>query len=894
MKQITRYFTQNEPKLRDGFHQPEGEIEKFFYHHTFVVLGEPGLGKTTSFKYAASQETDAKFVRVGEFLSATTLEYLKGKVLYLDGLDEHRSRANGKDVMDALIGRLKELDCPKVRISCRTAEWHGSKDLSALDAVSNDTPVVQLELKPLEQKDILKLNPEANDFVQGAYDNGLEEFLKNPQDYFLLYDFYREKNQWPHNRSELMEGSCKALLKEPNKNHYSAVDDWVTDRDLARASDYLASILILANVEGISSERTTANKMFPCIHEFEGDLLAMKAATGRHVFKSTGNKRIEPKHRKIAEYMAARCLAARVREGLSLRRVMALITGFDGGTSSDLRGVYAWLVTMLSGMADHVLVHDPYGAIIYGDSRAWTPNTKKSALTALQQLAKKDPWFRGQGWSRHELGGLSDPTLVEDFQQLLLEDSCKSHLLSTILDAIAGGSELPKIGDALLLFIRNTAKPEHLKDNAIDAFVTACPNRTADLVTLINDVHSEKIPDKDQYLRGSLLRHLYPNVIDPYRILSYLVKPSGGVFGWYHMFVLHTIFKITDKKGLRAIAQTLQEADRSFVQNDGYYGSNFISKLICRLIEELGEEATIGELSMWLSLGIDQYGHNRVSGDDVKVISTFLMEHDDIYIALFLDYFNKCWSDETNWNQIWRKFMNLVFHTSPPYKFPKLLIEQLNQKTTTNKTSALYELVCSIVMNEGPGLSSVTIEELEEISESRKTFKKIFEQTSKCDIKEWHQEDALQKKQILEERRTRQDRNIANLEPHKEAIEAGEDKTLGVLDHYARVWFCLFTDVNRDATPHERLIEEVGDDLANSLMQGFLKAMQRPVFNTLEDIAKTDANGRTYYRGYLLLAGMDLLAERNKVAVLSLPEDVLRIAIAYNMANHCCPVNFAV
>ena len=202
MVQITRYFTQSKPAVGDGKPRPEGEIEQFFRHHIFVVLGEPGLGKTTSFEYAAKQEKDAVFVRIGEFLSAPSIEFLKGKVLYLDGLDEHRSRANGMDIMDALVGRLKALDSPKARISCRTAEWHGGKDLSALSAVSNDTPVVQLDLARLKQEDFLKLVPNSSDFVEGAHNKGLDEFLNNPQDFLLLHEFYSEINRWPDNRSD--------------------------------------------------------------------------------------------------------------------------------------------------------------------------------------------------------------------------------------------------------------------------------------------------------------------------------------------------------------------------------------------------------------------------------------------------------------------------------------------------------------------------------------------------------------------------------------------------------------------------------------------------------------------------------------------------------------------
>ncbi len=885
MTQVTRYFTQIKPISRDASPQPMGEIGNFFDLHVFVVLGEPGLGKTTSFISAAQKETNAEFVRVGEFLSTPKLDHLQGKTLYLDGLDEHRSRANGVDVMDAITIRLKELDSPKVRISCRTAEWHGGKDLGALSAVSNGTPVVQLELQPLTQEGILTLIPNASDFVNGARENGLDEFLNNPQDFHLLHEFYCENNKWPGNRSELMEGACKALLKETNESHYKAMDDWVCDKDLIRASDYLGSILMLSNVAGISADRNNANKAFPCIHEFDGDLFSMKVATGRHVFKPAENNRIEPKHRKIAEYMAARYLATRVREGLPLRRVMALMTGIDGGTPPDLRGVYAWLVTMLSGMADHVLVHDPYGAVIYGDPYSWTPSTKKSALTALLIWAKKDPWFRGQDWSRSALGGLSDPALVSDFQQLLLEDEGESHLLSTILDAIAGGSKLPEMGDTLLDFIRNLNKPDYLKDEAIDAFVTACPDRRSELTALLDSVHAGDIPDKEQYLRGALLRHLYPNEIGPDHIFDYLVRPIDGFINRYYMFVHQTIFEKTDKDGLRVLAQSFQDhvKNNDSEQDDDYDFNRFISKFITHLIEELGEETTIDELSLWLSMGVGEHETSRFQGDEAKAVHAFLVNHDQIYIDLFLEFFNKRWSDEMDWYQIWWRFRAHTINAIPPHSFPRAILAHVNHEIATEKARALYDLVCNLIMNEDPGLASVSLEELWEITERYPELEGILERASICDIQEWRQKDAIRRKQQLEERETRQARNIENLANHKVDIEAGT--AASILEHYARVWFDRFSDIDHEATPKERLCNEVGDELAESIITGFTNALTKPYFHTLEDIAETDASSKVYYRGYLMLAAMDVVAETGKDAIFSLPDDILRIAVAYEMAN---------
>ena len=109
----------------------EGDFSEFLDARGIILLGEPGIGKTTAFYKAVSQEPNSIFLRIGEFLHAQDLSVYKDKTLYLDGLDEHRTRAAGVDVIDALVARLRWLGSPKYRISCRTYDWHGVSDLTS-------------------------------------------------------------------------------------------------------------------------------------------------------------------------------------------------------------------------------------------------------------------------------------------------------------------------------------------------------------------------------------------------------------------------------------------------------------------------------------------------------------------------------------------------------------------------------------------------------------------------------------------------------------------------------------------------------------------------------------------------------------------------------------------
>lgn len=540
MNTIIRMFRQTFPQS-DDTNRELSPLVKFLKHKVIVVLGAPGLGKTTIFKQYSESEKNASYVRVGEFLAAVNIDSYKDKILYLDGLDEQRSKSNGKGVMDALVSQLRRLNPPKVRLSCRTAEWHGNQDVKAVGELFSECDVYQLMLMPLSENQLTELLSEetSSEFISGAKERKLEELLTNPGDFILLNQFYKENHDWPRTRSELMEGACRALLKEVNIDHCETLTDKVNDVALFKSSEYLSAIMMLSGIDGLATSRLNVSKKFPAIHQLDDDLFSMKVAASHSLFTPIENGRVEPRHRKIAEYMTARYLARRVKEGLSLRRLMTLLTGFDGKTAPDLRGVYAWMVTLLAGSAEKILHHDPYGAIIYGDAYSWTPNTKKTALKLLKELSLKDPWFRQQDYSVKELGGLVDVSFADYLIELIQTDTCNSHLLSVVFDAISASDSisLSMLEIYLVEFIEDTHKPDRLRNGAIKALKTASKNPTPVLLKMLDKVNDGLITDPKQELRGTLLKYLYPSEIVPSQIMKYLVKPVSGYIGRYYMYM---------------------------------------------------------------------------------------------------------------------------------------------------------------------------------------------------------------------------------------------------------------------------------------------------------------------------------------------------------------------
>src|SRR5690606_29473959 len=95
----------------------------------------------------------------------------------------------------------------------------------------------------------------------------------------------------------------------------------------------LCAILLLADKTGIALDSEAAHTRFPLLDRFlPPDRNHAAAAIKTRLFIADGENRFVPKHRSIAEYLAARWLARRLdRRQLSLHRLLGLFTGGTGG-----------------------------------------------------------------------------------------------------------------------------------------------------------------------------------------------------------------------------------------------------------------------------------------------------------------------------------------------------------------------------------------------------------------------------------------------------------------------------------------------------------------------------------------------------------------------------------
>ncbi len=887
---VGRLFAQTYPNPSSSRSFEPQEINAFFKHTVLVIVGEPGLGKTTSFLQASNDEPNAVFIPIGEFLACSDPSQYKDKVLYLDGLDEQRSKHRGRGVMDVLAAQIKQANATKIRISCRTAEWHSEQDLKALEYLIPDGQVVQLALQPLTEKDWPKLIKDVviHDFIEGAIAHDLQVFLNNPGDFMLLYKFYNDMGKWPNTRAELMEGACRSLLKELNDEHNEALDEQLNDLTLQKTSEYLASIMMLSNIEGISTNRKAASKNFPSIHEFDGDLFCMRVASRRRLFLPKDNERFIPKHRKIAEYLTAKYLARRVREGLSLRRLMTLLSGFDGKTAPDLRGVYAWLVTLLAGSAEKIIHHDPYGAIIYGDTYSWTPHTKAVAIYELKQLSLIDPWFRQGDYSVKELGGLAEQSTVSTFIEYIVNDDGDSHFLSVLFGALESSTGItsPELEKVLIDYVENEKNPDHLREDALEAFCSIGLDRDEILLKTLKKIVEKEIKDEKQYLLGALLERLYPNVVTPEQITKYLVEPCSGFIGSYYMLLMYRLVEKTPSILLNDLAKsTIKWKKTSHISKSKF---DFINSLTLRLLSEFYDYENVESIYNWLMLNTGEYNRNTLRNSDKDKLRDILVSNDQKLFEVFIYHIHISNKNDKNANaySIMRSFDELTANSLSQ----QILIEEsykyVKSHNNEYKNKIIFEILCFTYFKLGLSKFSFTLEDIENLSLKYDYLNEIIVNQNHCTLsnQEWRLEDAQRRNKLLEKNKRRCEENKKEIERLFYEIKKGDEVEL--LQHYAKVWLGQYSDVDHTAEPNERLSDEVGSENVIILNEGFINVINKDVFNSIKDIAESHIDGRVYYRASLLLAALSILVEeKGKESLLSLKDNVIELAFSYQLTR---------
>jgi len=641
----------------------------------YVLLGEPGSGKTLAFQMEALADGDGTlYITVRDLVTLGLPSSAMGRTLFIDALDERRTDSTSPLAsLDEVRAALQRAGCPRFRLSCREADWvRGST--SDLVRVSPSGAVETLWLEPLSEFEITELltkwtparlaNPGA--FLEEAERRRLTPLLGNPLLLNLLVDAVRD-GKWPDSRGATYAAACAMLAREHNATHLAmrTTRRNTPHNQIASTAGKLFAVMLVANctaiyigTDGIAPRDSFHIDELP--EEFSLDRQTALMALDSKLFVSDGDLR-RPVHRTIGEYLAGKAIGDMVsQKGLPVQRVLAVISGADFQTVDPLRGLYAWMTLECRQDRELLIARDPLGLVLYGDVYSFSVGEKAKLLTALRNEGARLPWLRNENWEAHPFAALGTHDMSDIFAQYLQSDARDTGheaLLDCILDAILYGEPFPELGEMLERVARDDTHSDKVRIGALSSWLKDNTFSTVAAKTLCQDILEGRIVDNYDELIGVLLDRLYPDHISTAAALVFCRPPKQpSLIGLYRMFwSVHFMRRIPSENTPEAAdffadsLSTPEARDDEDVPQQRYEGIRELAeKVLVRAVLEYGNAVDSKRLLTWLAIGLDKYGSAVLSTDTGREVAGWFGRHPEVLRAVFLDAVSQVRADPRN------------------------------------------------------------------------------------------------------------------------------------------------------------------------------------------------------------------------------------------------------
>jgi hypothetical protein len=604
----------------------------------FVLLAEPGMGKTSVFKAMATMQA-AKYITANDLLIEDEFDGVCAEhPLYIDALDEARA-ADGTGVLSAVRKKLRKFKISNFRLACRAADWNSGTDNEDIAYLAADEKCPAFVLEPLDDSQIRKVAKihgvdDVGTFLKKIDDARLGEILGNPQSLFLLTAVFKDdENQLPESSSELLSVACDYLLKEVNRRHQKNHPQ----ESLYQAAGWLCAVLLLSNNERITFEQQDSASISGTFSFLDLNLTedlspnedVIRAIVKRRLFKSDrGN--YAPVHRTVAEFLAARYLNDRMNKGLIPSRLLSLFLIDGKALVSNLRGLTGQLYTICKSIRQPLLSVDPHAILMYGNLEQLEVSYRRELIQALSLTESFSYSFNLL--NRAAAFGPLAAEDMHDFLQSWLRDfsnqaknfsvtESQETVARIVLTALKTSKLSTNFATVLDTLIRNETLKKDIRERALLALNAGFHGANAFVQRIANDINSRRVSDLGSVLLDCALEKLYPTIISPDEIFDYAATAYKNNPRSYRPDFFNFFFKeLTGEEHLLSLASALAQryADYDFyTQPDrAEWRTDLPARdLITRAILRFGTQVATTTLSLWLQLALDLELGGRRSGE---------------------------------------------------------------------------------------------------------------------------------------------------------------------------------------------------------------------------------------------------------------------------------------
>ena len=872
-------------------------LDDFRECYAYVLLGAPGAGKTTEFRHEA-ECTGGHYVTARDFLTFDGRPEWRETTLFIDGLDEMRAgSSDGRTPLDGIRRRFDALGRPRFRLSCRDADWFGDNDRTHLETVSGDDRVKVLRLDLLSDDGIReRLDHHAGvenaaEFIAAARERGVDSLLANPQNLQMLADAVAG-GAWPATRMGAFELACEKLIRETSSGHRIANPDGPPASELLDAAGRVCALQLICGLEGAALTDAAADDDFPAPERFGADAVALRRVLPSRLFERGEHGRRVPIHRNVAEFLAARHLAGLVSDrNLSVRRVLALVTGNDGGVVTPLRGLAAWLAACSREARRELIERDPEGAAAYGDASAFTLEEKRRLLEGLQAPDDSLP--------AHRFTSLATPDMAPVLRGVLAnQDQCDGNRAQVefLLCVLANAAPLPELREVLLDVAAGDDRSPKARQWAVFCLVRgaqAQPDQFRDVVHRLSiGLSDDTIADDDRNLMGLLLHYLYPTSIPPDVVFDYLVDghkneyPVSHTIGVYERFWRYDLPRATRPDDAVVV---LDELALIFERSEQW-------KLTCEppipipmravgtLVKKAlgrGEEPNPRQALRWLRL---VGGDVEIDSESVCAIRDWIEAWPHRYKELMRESVAWC-SESTDFGGCIRRAKQPLQEARIPSDYGRWCLGEIDFTSDNMDSAGFWFEEAWDTLVDGHGADGLKLEHLEAVAARESHLMEAFECVRSCDVHGQYAESQHRKWQRIPAPRREEEQALVNRRraflPQETALREnrGPAWLLSTIAETYRGHYFVF----QAGSGRERLRKLLGGDtLVEAAMEGLRGAIQRSDLPAPAQVLALRRDGRRHPLAFPVLVGLEL----NAPDVFSqLEDDRIRSAMALCLAE---------
>ena len=869
----------------DGERNRSYRLAQFRVAKGYVLLGDPGAGKSKAFETEVSVDPDnSAFVTARSFVGLSLEHHpeWKSKTLFIDGLDEVRAaRTDARRPLDLILERLERLGSPDFRISCRAADWLGRSDVKGIAAAAGYESVQVLRLDPLSEASSRSILadlgvPEPTAFVAEARARGLEAMLDNPLLLGLLVKAILD-DEWPDNRLDTLELACRKLAREWNGEHRDAQQSAPrvpVDRRL-EAAGHLSALLLLSDREHVSLvESDDLDSLCP-EDISDGDEPAILRALKSNLFAARVDGSLVPVHRQLEEFLAARFLHGRItaEPGVPASRIFALMTGEDGVVVTQLRGLSAWLAAFDRESRRSLIETDPIGTALYGDVSAFQRDELESLFHALAERADEiQPWF----WSAVALKSLIRPDSIGLLGQYLSEadrSEGRQAVVGLLLHALSAAQGTRPCLDGLDGTVRDATWKPWVRKSALRALIYHSRDRDAQpLIALLDAVREGEVADENRELHGTLLDCLYPMHVGPQEIWDHWEPPgphaSGGAYGifWYSR-----LLKKTSTESAVSLLHSLADRGTAFRQRFLEDRLNtVVQDLALRVLSAVGEQTATATVYDWLEVSHFQESHSAYARREAhQRVSRWIADRPALQKCLALEGLNRLWGDDSpqagedqrdsddRRYRAWQ-IRRSIFGAGVPGDFAEWCLQQAVDAAATRPEVGVELLDWSRPWREGHAGIGLSVDDVRAATKGSPALRREVPLLLRGQKKSQAHRQAREEENE-HQRRQRQEKAdfIAYVRENAAELRAG---TCGaqLLHHIAISYHDFFFD-DRESQPRVR-VEKLLDgnvDLTDAAIAGFRHVTKRDDLPTLREVIRLNEQGKISLFALPILAGVD-------------------------------------